>query len=60
MCYLHNKMKEEITRKPKSKDRGDLNFFRWEHLDFSLQTKKYFSIVRHLHNKGLNMLIRHI
>ncbi len=23
-------------------------------LDFALQTKKYFSIVRHLHNKGLN------
>jgi hypothetical protein len=23
-------------------------------LDFALQTKKYFSIIRHLHNKGLN------
>jgi hypothetical protein len=30
-------MKEEIIRKPKSKERGDPEFPPWEHLDFSLQ-----------------------
>jgi hypothetical protein len=47
-------MKEEIIRKPKSKEKGNPQFPPWEHLDFSLQIEEYFSLVRHLHCKGLN------
>jgi len=48
------KMKEEITKKQKSKERGDPKFPPWEHLDFSLQIEEYFFVVKHLHSKGLN------
>jgi hypothetical protein len=47
-------MKEKITRKPKSKERGDLEFLPLEHLDVSLQIEKYFFVIRQLHSKGLN------
>jgi len=48
-------MKEEITRKPKSKEKGDPKFLPWEHLDFFLQIEEYFFVVRRLHNKVLNL-----
>jgi len=51
-------MKLKITRKPKSKERGDLKFPPWEHLDFSLQIEEYLSIVKHLHSKGFNTQIK--